>query len=622
MCGILGYASCNHRIDKIKLVHDINSLSHRGPDDSGEWTSSDGKVGFAHMRLSIVDLSSNGQQPMLDITGRFAIIFNGEIYNYQKLFEILSGDYKFKSRSDTEVILAAYTKWGVECVSHLDGMFAFAIYDSLNKSIFITRDRAGEKPLYYQYRDGTFSFASELKALLKDKKIEAVINKESLDCYLGIGYVPKDRCILKGFNKLPAAHSLSFNLKNSNLKVWRYWCVPEVPQPVSVNKTHTKDLVNELDTLLEDSICQQLVADVPVGILLSGGVDSSLITAIASRNIDKLKTFTVRFPNSGKFDETQYARLIHKKFNTEHIELDASIVEPDLLIKLARQFDEPIVDSSMIPTFLVSQLVQKHCKVVLGGDGADELFGGYEHYSRMLIMEKYAKFIPSIARSSIASLAEQYIPNGTKGRSWFVGLDYNLSDGVPLIANYFDATTRVGLMHKRFDNWNVVAEDVFQEGISKQGGLLQRATRVDFHNYLAEDILVKVDRASMLASLEIRAPFLDRKIIEFAFGKVPSSLKATDSNKKILLRKLAAQILPIEFDNKRKQGFSVPINVWLKQGVFREFFNDVLLDSKCVFDKKTIIDLFIGLDRGRNNGERLFALLMFELWRREYKACF
>jgi len=618
MCGILGYASYNHRINKSKLVNNISSLSHRGPDDSGEWISSDRMVGFAHKRLSIVDLSCSGHQPMSDTSECFTIVFNGEIYNYKKLFKILSKDYEFKSRSDTEVILAAYSKWGAECVSHLDGMFAFAIYDSAKNKIFISRDKAGEKPLYYQYSEGTFSFASELKALLNDNNIEAVINKESLDCYLGIGYVPKDRCILKGFNKLPAAHSLLFDLKKNNLQVWAYWSVPELTQPLSVSKTYAKDLVSELDTLLEDSICQKMVADVPVGILLSGGVDSSLITAIAARNSERLKTFTVRFPSSGKFDETQYARLISKKFNTEHTELDASSVEPDLLIKLARQFDEPIVDSSMIPTFLVSQLVQKHCKVVLGGDGADELFGGYEHYSRMLIMEKYARFVPKLVRSRISSFAVNNIPIGTKGKSWLVGFDYNLKDEVPLIANYFDATTRVSLMNNRFGNWDVVAEDIFQDSIPKQCDLLQRATRVDFYNYLAEDILVKVDRSSMLASLEIRAPFLDRKIIEFAFGKVPSSLKATDSNKKILLRKLATRILPTEFDNQRKQGFSVPINAWLKQGLFREFFNDLLLDSQCVFDQNTIIGLFKGLDKGRNNGERLFALVMFELWRREY----
>jgi asparagine synthase (glutamine-hydrolysing) len=557
---------------------------------------------------------------MIDANECFTIVFNGEIYNYKQLFKTLSKDYKFKSRSDTEVILAAYSKWGIDCVLHLDGMFAFAIYDSAQKSIFISRDRAGEKPLYYQHHEGILSFASELKALLNDKNFETVINKESLDCYLGMGFVPKDRCILEGFNKLPAAHSLLFDLQDNKLKVWRYWDVSKIIQSFSNSKNHTKDLVSELEGLLEDSISRQMVADVPVGVLLSGGVDSSLITAIASRNTNQLKTFTVQFPNSGKLDETKHAQLIASKFNTEHTVLDASSIEPDLLIKLARQFDEPIVDSSMIPTFLVSQLVQKHCKVALGGDGADELFGGYEHYSRLLTMEKYARFIPKLVRSRISSFTEKNIPIGTKARSWLLGFDYDTKNGVPLIANYFDPTARSSLMYGKFDHWDTISESILQANTSKQGDLIQRATMMDFNNYLTEDILVKVDRSSMLASLEVRAPFLDRRIIEFAFVKVPSSLKATENNKKILLKKVATKILPTEFDKQRKQGFSVPINAWLKEGNFREFFYDILLDPQSIFDKNTTIDLLKGHDKGRNNGERLFALVMFELWRREYKV--
>ena len=619
MCGILGFASCTHSVDKNKLAKNISLLSHRGPDDSGIWESSDGKVGFAHQRLSIVDLSDNGHQPMTSNNKHLTVVFNGEIYNYKKLFTLLSKSYKFKSKSDTEVILAAYSEWGVDCALHLDGMFAFAIYDATQKQIFISRDRAGEKPLYYQHYGKVLSFASELKALLNDKNIKTVINRESLDCYLGMGFVPKDRCILEGFNKLPAAHSLLFDLKNNELNVWRYWSIPNASKLLNFNKNLKKDLANELEVLLESSIKQQMVADVPVGVLLSGGVDSSLITAIAVRNTEQLKTFTVRFPGSGKLDETKHARLIAKKFNTEHIELDASSVEPDLLIKLARQFDEPIIDSSMIPTFLVSQLVQKHCKVVLGGDGADELFGGYEHYSRLLTMEKYTKYMPKLMRSRISSFVGKNIPIGVKARSWLLGLDYNIKSEVPLIANYFDPGARKKLMHSRFGHWDAVAESIWKANMPRQGDLIERATIMDFNNFLTEDILVKVDRSSMLSSLEIRAPFLDRKIIEFAFSRVPSSLKTTDKNKKILLKKLATKILPTEFDKERKQGFSVPINTWLKEGSFRDFFNDMLLDSSSIFDKKTVISLLKGQDKGRNNGERLFALVMFELWRREYK---
>jgi len=618
MCGILGFASCIHCVDIDKLVKGVNSLSHRGPDDFGIWKSNDKKVGLAHKRLSIVDLGNGGHQPMTDAQDRVTIVFNGEIYNYQELFETLSNEYTFKSKSDTEVILAAYNKWGEECVLHFNGMFAFAIYDSINETIFMSRDRAGEKPLFYCHNKTSLAFASELKALLSVENNQISIDNDSLDCYFGMGFVPKNRCILKNYNKLPAAHSLLFDMNSGNLKIWKYWNIPDFNLDAYSN-ANINALTAELEELLEKSIQQQMIADVPVGVLLSGGVDSSLITAIAARNSDKLKTFTVRFPNSGKFDETEHARLITKKFNTEHIELEASSVEPELLFKLAKQYDEPIVDSSMIPTFLLSQLVQKHCKVVLGGDGADELFGGYEHYSRLLKMEKYAQIIPKFIRTGIATFSEKNINIGSKARNWLIGFDYDIEKEVPLIASYFDPTTRRNLLKSHINDRDVVAEGIYNSLTFAQGDLIQRATRTDFNNYLAEDILVKVDRSSMLASLEIRAPFLDRDVIDFAYKKVPSYMKVTSNSKKILLKHLAARILPAEFDKKRKQGFSVPMDAWLKEGKFREFFHEILLDSQSIFSKNIVIDLFKGQDKGRNNGERLFALVMFELWRREYK---
>ena len=616
MCGIVGFASESTVKDKEKYLAGSHFLNHRGPDDSGEWFSDDGCVGFGHRRLSIIDISANGHQPMQSIDSDLIIVFNGEIYNYIELSKMLSElGYKFNSKTDTEVILAAYSEWGEDCTNYLNGMFAFAIYDSINRNIFISRDRAGEKPIYYQYHNGIFSFASELKGLIEPNSLGCKINNESLDCFLSMGFVPGDRCILDGFNKLPAAHSLVFSLDDSSITISNYWELP-----VDKKNTHsTFELSEELDELLDNSVRLQLLADVPVGILLSGGVDSSLITAVAARHTNQIKTFNVRFPGQGRFDETEYARKIAEHFGTEHIELEASTVDVDLLIKLARQFDEPIVDSSMIPTFMVSELVQKHCKVVLGGDGGDELFGGYQHYSRLLWMNKYYKFIPLLLRQSAALIADKTMPSGMKGKNWIQSLRYDLNIEVPLIANYFEPTSRRKLMQGSFSDWPIVAEDILSIRSPKNKDLLQRATRMDFYNYLAEDILVKVDRASMLNSLEIRAPFLDKNIIEFAFKKVPSHLKATSKNKKILLKNLSKKILPADFDHNRKQGFSIPINDWLKKGKFRDFFYNILLDPQTIFDRKTVEKLFKYQDMGFNNGERLFALLMFELWRREYK---
>lgn len=618
MCGIVGIASKTTIVGRAWLLAGRDAMIHRGPDDAGEWWSNDGRVGLGQRRLSIIDLSPAGHQPMQDGPAEITIVFNGEIYNFAELREeLVAHGVVFRSTSDTEVILSAYRAWGTDCLTRLNGMFAFAIYDARQQTLFLARDRAGEKPLFYHRSGDTLRFASELKGLLADANLPRRIEPEALDCYLAMGYVPGERCILQGFNKLPAAHALLFDLTAGSINIWRYWRLPELASIASQDRVDEAALLDELETLLEDAVRRQLVADVPVGVLLSGGVDSSLVTAMAVRASSKVKTFTIRFPGHAKLDETEHARLIAQHFHTEHVELEAAQTTADLLPRLARQFDEPMVDSSMIPTFLVSQLVRQHCTVALGGDGGDELFGGYGHHSRLLWMKNRLGLIPRPLRQTIAFAAERLMPVGLKGRNWLQGLGVDLKNGLPLIASYFDATTRKRLM-SRHVGWQTSAETVLKGRIPSNPDLLQRATRMDFVNYLAEDILVKVDRASMLSSLEVRAPLLDYRLIEFAYGKVPSYLKATVQDKKILLKRLTARVLPPEFDRQRKQGFSIPLAEWLKVGVFRDVFRDVLLDSECIFDQRTVKELLYGQDQGRSNSERLFALVMFELWRREY----
>ena len=594
-------------------------MMHRGPDDAGEWWANDGRVGLAHRRLAIIDLSSAGHQPMCDEKRGLSVVFNGEIYNFRELREELEGlGYAFRSESDTEVLLAAYHFWGTDLLSRLNGMFAFALYDANKETVFIARDRAGEKPLFYHMGRETLHFGSELKALLADPSLPRRINKESLDCYLAIGYVPGDRCMLEGFNKLPPAHALLFDLKKGASKVWRYWRLPEFYPPVNSGLVDEVGLLDELESLLEDAVHRQLLADVPVGVLLSGGVDSSLITAMAVRASSQVKTYTIGFPGNGALDETEHARLIARHFGTQHTELMAEPAIADLLPMLAHQYDEPIVDSSMIPTFLVSQLVRQECSVALGGDGGDELFGGYHHHSRLLWMQQRLGKIPLPLRRAIAKGAEKFLPVGVKGRNWMQGLGVDLNNDLPLIANYFDPTTRRRLMTKQ-GMWEIASSAVIKSRVPLNDDLLQRTTRMDFNNFLSEDILVKVDRASMLNSLEMRAPLLDYHLIEFAFGRVPSYLKSTQSNKKILLKRLTDRVLPPQFDRQRKQGFSIPLAEWLKSGPFRDLFWEVLLDDGCLFDRSIVLELLKGQDRGFSNGERLFALVLFELWRKDYQ---
>ncbi len=616
MCGIVGIASKVDVGNYSWLKEARDTMTHRGPDDAGEWWSDNHNIGLGHRRLSIIELSDAGHQPMLDYNNRYVITFNGEIYNFQELRIILINlGFNFNTNTDTEVILNGYRAWGTEVLSKLNGMFAFCIYDIEKNFLFIARDRVGEKPLFYSFVNNIFKFSSELKALLYNQT--NYINYNSFDCFLSMGFVPGNLSIVQGINKLPPAHFLQFDLNSGELIVQRYWEIPEFN-----NQNFDEDeLIFTLEELLYDTVKKQLVADVPIGVLLSGGLDSSIITAFAARSEKNLKTFTVRFPRYARFDETKHARLISKYFNTNHIELDATDVSFDILPLLAKQFDEPIIDSSMIPTYLVSNLIKSQCTVALGGDGGDELFGGYGHYSRLLLLKDKLKYIHPIIRKNAARFAETFLPLGFKGRNWMQSLNIDFNTGLPLIASYFDKATRKKLLNN--DNLIFNAELIREERIPSTNDILQRATRTDFENYLPEDILVKVDRASMLNSLEIRAPFLDYRIIEFAFSRVPSSLKANKNSKKIILKKLAKKILPNEFDFNRKQGFSIPLSEWLKMRPWINYFEDVLLSNNDnIFDKKLIIQMIQDQKIGRSNSERLFALVLFELWRKEYNIKF
>ena len=621
MCGIIGVASSIPVSNRDWLAAGRDAMLHRGPDGAGEWWSADGRIGLGHRRLAIIDLSTAGHQPMQDNSGDLCIVFNGEIYNFSDLRrELIAKGKVFRSNSDTEVVLGAYRQWGTDCLSHLNGMFAFALYDSRSKEVFLARDRAGEKPLFYSSNSGALHFASELKGLLADPSVSRQIDREALDCYLTMGFVPGEYCILQGVKKLPPAHAMMFDLVSARSRVWRYWALPQFDGSAAPTIATGDVLLSELENLLEDSVRRQMVADVPVGVLLSGGVDSSLVTAMAVRANSKVKTFTVRFPGSGKYDETAHARLIANHFGTEHVELEAGEVTVDLLPLLARQFDEPMVDSSMLPTYLLSRLVREHCTVALGGDGGDELFAGYPHYNRLLWMQHKLGRIPRSLRFAVATAANALLPIGFKGRNWLQEMAVDLHRGLPLTAYCFDRRNRRQLMVGQ-SSWDLAGERIRASRIPQELDLLQRATRMDFENYLAEDILVKVDRASMLSSLEVRAPLLDYRFIEFAFGKVPSQLKATTSTRKVLLKKLTGRILPAEFDQHRKQGFSIPLSSWLRSGKWHQFFRDVLLSSEStLFDRNVMRKLLDGQAKGRANSERLFALVLFELWRREYRA--
>ena len=622
MCGIVGIYSKYSVTDRSLLVSMRDTMKHRGPDDAGEWYSSDFRVGLAHRRLSIIDLTQGGHQPMVDASKQFVIIFNGEIYNYQELrCELRAKGHKFYTESDTEVILEAYRAWDIDCLNRFNGMFVFCIYDIKKQQFFIARDRAGEKPLFYTEKFGSFAFASELKALMRHPELSRTVNLAALESYFTYGYIPGGDCILEGVHKLPPAHALSFDLSTNELKVWRYW---EFPQPQMKRNTDIVDLSNKLELLLEDSVRKQLVADVPVGILLSGGVDSSLITAMAARvSGEPVKTFTVTFPGHAFHNEGPYAKIVAEHFGTQHTELTAEPISANLLIELVRQYDEPICDSSMIPTFLISKLIRQHAKVALGGDGGDELFGGYLSCNWIFKQEFARKYVSAYPRQMVSWLAQRFIPHGIRGRNFLLGLYSDLPHACSQMNVLFDRNLRSKLiisLGKKLKDKLGSPELQKIKLCSPAYGLPGMVMALDFMTYLPEDILVKVDRASMLNSLEIRSPMLDYRIVEFAFTQVPNILRANSVERKILLKHFAKRVLPAQLDLNRKQGFSIPLKSWLKAG-FGGFVKEVLNDvDSSVFDQSEIRKLLRNQDRGFLNTERIFALTVFELWRREYKV--
>ena len=605
MCGISGKVS-RSRLENTDFLKEANfAMFHRGPDEGGIWTSSDKRVGLAHQRLSIVDLA-RGNQPMVDEKDHLVIVFNGEIYNHIVLKKELSlKGHNFKTNSDTEVILKAYTEWGNKFLAKLVGMFAFCIYDKKRKLILLARDRAGEKPLYFFSGKNGFVFASELKALLKDKSIERRFNLSMLEYYLTYGAVRGPDCLISGIEKILPGHALIYDIEQHDYQTFKYW---ELPAQENSQSSSESELVTELDRLLEMSVAGQLLADVPVGILLSGGLDSSLITAMAARvSGHPLSTYTVSFPGADGFDEAPYAEQISSYFGTRHEVLEVEPFKISQLASLARQFDEPVGDQAIIPTYLISKVIGKKGKVALSGDGGDELFCGYSHYSWI---EKH-----------LALTSKHFLPIGFKGRNHLVGLEGEINNSMPAVNMFFDRQFRERLLSPISDfSCSDGPEEFKKSFFDGSNSAVRQAMVTDFHSTLADTYLVKVDRSSMLASLEVRCPWLDHKIIEFAFSRVPDHLRITQHDKKILPKLLAKKLLPADFNISRKQGFNMPMQDWFKGNLKRDM-EAILMDmDNRIFDVPSLKNLIKSQEKGNNNMQRIFSLMMLSLWASEYEV--
>jgi asparagine synthase (glutamine-hydrolysing) len=628
MCGICGFVNRTGGADSAQaLLQAMTSrMTHRGPDDSGYYVSPDGSTGLGHRRLSIIDLAG-GHQPMANEDGSILIVFNGEIYNFQSLEKDLErAGHVFRTRCDTEVVIHLYEEKGPACVDDLRGMFAFAIWDSRRRRLFMARDRLGKKPLLYFERNGSLAFASELKSILADRAVPRSLDPAALDMYLTYQYVPHPMTMFAGIAKLPPAHRAVW--ENGTLAVERYW-MPDFDREIVKTEAEYLDLTR---STLAEATKMRLIADVPLGAFLSGGIDSSITVALmATASSERVKTFSIGFREK-KFNETNYARLVAERYNTDHTEF---IVEPrclEILGKLAWHYDEPFADSSAIPTYYVSMMTAQKVKVALSGDAGDEDFAGYPRYRAIKLAELYDK-CPSILKAFLSPRIWRNLPVSVEQKSLrrrakklILGLNLPPEERYLNWIAIFDEARKRALYSPEFsrklDGAGPAIDfllDAYRRAPHRD--FVSRTSFVDMLTYLPCDLLTKVDIASMAHSLEVRAPFLDHKVVELAAG-MPVSLKMRGLNGKYILKKAFAELLPREIITRPKMGFGVPISRWFRTEL-SGFIRHILFDDKTVsrglFSRQAVESLVDEHTTGVfDHGYRIWSLLMLELWFRTY----
>ncbi len=625
MCGIAGklYFDRARQVEPDLLARMNAVLAHRGPDDAGVYCA--GSVGLAHRRLSIIDLSPAGHQPMANEDGTIWITLNGEIYNFRDLREgLIRRGHRFRSKTDTETVLHLYEEEGPACVRALRGMFAFAIWDSRTRTMVLARDRVGKKPLYYHMDGRGLRFASEIKAILMDPEVEVTPDPEAIHHYLSFGYVPHPATAYRGIRALPPAHVAT--VRDGQLTIERYWRLRYGVKHAGSEA----DLAQELLHRLEEAVKIRMISDVPLGAFLSGGVDSSAVVAMMSRHAaEPVRTFSIGF-EAAEYDERRYARLIAERFGTRHEEF---VIRPDaaaILPTLAWHYDQPYADSSAIPTYYVAQVTRQHVTVALNGDGGDEGFAGYERYVAHRLAGRL-DWLPAAARWGLR-IGRGLLPRGAR-RGSLLARGRRFLDGL-----LQPADRRYGrwVFHFTADRKAEVYQPDFVAAVSKgeSEDLLVRAFQtsdapdmvdalldVDTRTYLADDLLVKVDVASMAHGLEARSPFLDHQVLEFAAG-LPSHLKLQGREKKVLLRTVLRGILPDAILDRPKMGFGVPIDRWFRNEL-RPLAYDILLSRRAADRGYLRPDVVRGYleehVRGQVNWHYLlWNLLMLELWHRTF----
>ena len=594
MCGIAGFwlrKETGH--EPTELLRCMgNTLAHRGPDDSGTFFDKNSGLGLSFRRLSILDLTAEGHQPMVSASGRYTIIFNGEVYNYEAIRAEL-GPQQWRGHSDTEVMLGAIERWGLEAaVRRFVGMFAFALWDGFERQLHLVRDRIGIKPLYYGHVDGNFVFASELKALRAFPGFQAAIDRDSLAAYMRCAYVPAPHSIYKGIHKLPPGHILKLTATEASPVLSTYWSAAEVARNGVESRLQGGDeeIIEQLHEKLTDAVQLRMIADVPLGAFLSGGIDSSTVVALMQMQSSRpVKTFTIGF-HEDQYNEATHARKIAEHLGTEHTEFFVTPQDAlDVVPLLPSMYDEPFADSSQIPTHLVSKLARQHVTVALSGDGGDELFCGYPRYDFVYSLWNALRRIPGpIARSAAKAmhLVPSALINSTTGR---LPLPRRLrqapGEKLHRLADHLLAQDPAEIYLRAITMWpdpsavvlNSHEYQAVPQAIRKFADLpdvREMAMLTDLTNYLPDDILTKVDRASMAIGLEARVPLLDHRVVEFAW-RLPLHFKVRDGKAKWALRQVLYQHVPAELVERPKMGFGVPVDLWLR-GPLRQWAEDLL----------------------------------------------
>lgn len=640
MCGITGYWADAAPSNAIALAM-AQRIAHRGPDDAGVWCDESAGLALAHRRLSILDLSPAGHQPMISPCGRYILVYNGEIYNHLDLrreLEAVGGAFDWRGHSDTETLLAGLRCWGMQgTLDRLNGMFAFALWDRTERILYLARDRLGEKPLYYGRCNGTFLFASELKAFTAHPDWQGRLDRNALTLFLRHSAVPAPWSIYEGIRKLPPAHFVAITESGRTIAEPQcYWNLRTIAGQGPVD-TDPQDLIDQLETLLRDAVKSRMAADVPLGAFLSGGIDSSVVAALMQAQSDRpVQTFSIGFHEKGH-DEAVHARAVAHHLRTDHTELYIGADEALAVIpQLPTLYDEPFADSSQVPTFLVSRLARQKVTVTLSGDGGDELFCGYTRYQQSLDLWRKMGWMPVAARRLVASGIRRAPGTMLDKIQNLLPPRYrlpSLADKLPKLADVLDQPDGQALYRSLVSHFKDPARMVLNA--HEPETLLDRPDRLpplpslretmmllDMLTYLPDDILTKVDRASMAVSLEARVPLLDHRVVEFAW-RVPSAFKYRNGQGKWLLRQVLYRHVPKELIERPKMGFGVPLDSWLR-GPLRDWAEALLQEDRLraegIFDPARVRRMWRAHLEGRQLSHyHLWDLLMFQAWHETHR---